>query len=440
MMGDDYTAAAEAANFDSQRERILAEDILWSLGPDWIVLHGRGVGPFVKRLEAFYNAEREEGINVMERLLGTDKLNSDQERYLKKAYSRLLDLHFGAGELRIKDHDNVETYVKSLSNLRGRKVDVIFAFPYENPDHQLIELGLVGDTLLRTGINFCDIYLLGIPYMREDKKDEGRVPLSAKAIFNIIETTFKDRLRRIVTMDLHAAQEQGFIDRPVDHLTFRYDFARYLLSDAYKNEHPEGVGAVCALDPGAAKSAEKLAALLSDGSSKDVNLVVLPKKGRKKHGIAEIDGGATDISSRVSGRNVAVMEDMIGTGGSVVEGVDVLMSRGAKSVTIGAAHGYFNSKKDEETGEILTIAEDILRKTGAKVVVTDTIPRSPAYYEENKDWLVALTEAHYFAQVMIANRLNFSVSRIIRRKEEAIRHAVKTGESMDISDLILRMD
>ncbi|MBW2993276.1 ribose-phosphate diphosphokinase [Candidatus Woesearchaeota archaeon] len=432
-----YKEAIDAAGFTSKKERNLAEDILSSLEPNWIVLYGRGVGPFAKRLEKFYGMEKEAGLNVMERLLNQeDMLSSDRIRYLKKAHSRLLDLEFGAGELYIKNHDNVETYVKSLSNLRGRKVDVVFTFPYQDPDHQLVELILIGDTLVRTGINFCDLYLLWIPYMREDKKDEGRVPISAKAIFNTIKEAFKERLRRVVTMDLHASQEQGFIDKPVDHITFRQSYAEYLLSEKYKADHPGGVGVVAALDAGGAKSAEKLAKLFST-KEKKIPSLVLPKKEREEHGIARIDPKtAADISSKVKGKNVAAIEDMIGTGGSIDEANKIFMECGANSFTVGAAHGFFNNKKDEN-GNVLVVAEERLRKTGARIVIADTVPREMGYYEKNKDWLTPLTEAHYFAQVMIANRLNFSISKIIRRKEEAIRHAVETGKPTDISDLLL---
>ena len=188
--------------------------------------------------------------------------------------------------------------------------------------------------------------LLG--YSRQDKKHQGREPITARLIFDLFQAAGADR---IMTVDLHAAQEQGFFDGPVDHLT-----AMPVLLDYVRNNMPLENTTIVSPDAGRIKVSEQWAAKLGG-----LPLAFIHKTRdttRPNHAVAH------GIIGEVEGRECVVVDDIIDTAGTICEAVRTLREAGAKSVTLVATHGLLSGPAVER-----------LRDCGAReIVLTDTVP------------------------------------------------------------------
>lgn len=181
-------------------------------------------------------------------------------------------------------------------------------------------------------------------YARQDRKHEGRVPITAKLVANLITTAGANR---VLTMDLHATQIQGFFDIPVDHL-----FAAPVLVKHVKERNDKDLVAV-APDPGSIKLAHTLSNRLNAG-------LALVEKRR----LSDSTVVAGNVVGDIEGKNVVIADDMITTAGSMTEAVKAVRLRGAKWVTVMATHPVFVK------GALRRLAES----KPDEVVVTDTIP------------------------------------------------------------------
>lgn len=411
----------------SEEEYGLAEDILDNLGPNRLVLANRAAkeSGFIQRLQEHYETERKRQLKVMDAMLTTRKIPTDRQDQLKDTYDELKELEFGLGKLDIKDHNNNEIYVRSFSNVRGRHVDLIGLIGWDTLHADFKEVQLMGDMLLRAGVEKVDLYLPYIPYQREDKKDEGRVPIAAKQVFNDIKNSFQDRLERLVTFELHAPQSQGYLDIPVDHLNCNNLFANYVLSDHFQEKYAGKEFVVVSPDVGHAKYAKKFAELLG------VNYVIIDK-GREAHGEASVND--RNIEEKVKDKICLMTDDMCDTGGTLMRAYDNIMSYGAAGVVAMAGHAIFSPKADGIP------VERKFQESGIHVVVTDTLPRfTPEHYKENEDWLTVLTVTKKLAKVMIANRLNSSVGAVIDRNRSNIYRAREKKESTYIEDVVVNV-
>ncbi|GAG40502.1 unnamed protein product, partial [marine sediment metagenome] len=181
-------------------------------------------------------------------------------------------------------------------------------------------------------------------YARQDRKAEGRVPITAKLVANLITTAGADR---VLAIDLHAQQLQGFFDIPVDHLTGELVLNKYFRSKKI------GDLAVVSPDVGNIKLAARYAAHLGG------ELAIVHKK--------RISGSkveAQEIIGEVKGKNILMCDDMITTAGTVCSAAELVKKRGAEKIYVGATHGVFASKALERLSQALI----------DEVVVTDTIP------------------------------------------------------------------
>ncbi len=183
-------------------------------------------------------------------------------------------------------------------------------------------------------------------YARQDRKAEGRVPITAKLVANLITTAGADR---VLAIDLHAQQLQGFFDIPVDHLTGG------LVLNKYFRDKKIGDLAVVSPDVGNIKLAARYAAHLGG------ELAIVHKKRMSG---SEVQ--AREIIGDVQGKNVLMCDDIIATAGTVCDAAKLVKQRGAKKVYVGATHGVFAGKALEKLSQA-PIDE---------VVVTDTIPLS----------------------------------------------------------------
>ena len=313
-------------------------------------------------------------------------------------------------ERKIKQHRDGEFFVQIQENVREKDVHLFHKFNDKNLD--LIELFIMGDALKRSGVNSVTAYLPYIPYQRQDKKDDGRVPITAKLIFDLISASMGKRLKRLVTFDLHARQEQGHFDGPLDELSAVPEFARYYrhrFREEYATERP-GV-MVISPDAGGAKRAEYLAGLLG------TQYLVLDKK-RTGHGEAET---RFYLPADVKNKKVILVDDIIDSGSSLVGEyennkpgpVQYLQSREAE-VYICATHAVLSQKNG-------ITAEERFRRAGAPVLFTDSIPpKYPGYYEENKDWMGIISLDYAMAKAFYCNQVGESISTFLDRREKVL--------------------
>jgi ribose-phosphate pyrophosphokinase len=232
-------------------------------------------------------------------------------------------------------------------NVRG--ADVFIIQPTCPPtDKNLMELLIMLDTFNRASAERVTAVIPYFGYARSDKKDRPRVPIAAKLVANLITTAGAER---ILTIDLHAAQIQGFFDIPVDHL-----YAAPVMVN-YFRENPIQDLIVVAPDTGGAERARAYAKRLESG-------LALCDKRREKANVAEV----MNIVGDVRDKNCLIIDDMCDTGGTICKVAEAVHKAGASSVMAAFSHGVLSGKA------IDNIKNSVLEK----VVVTNTIPLSEA--------------------------------------------------------------
>lgn len=247
------------------------------------------------------------------------------------------------GNVKIKQFANGEIYVRFLESVRG--ADVFLVQSVCAPvNSTLMELLIMVDAAKRASARTITAVISHYGYARQDKKSAAREPITAKLVADLLTTAGVDR---VITMDLHQGQIQGFFEQAVNHLT-----ALPILADYFESLGLEDL-VVVSPDVGRVKVAKKFADMLGAG------LAVL-HKGRPEHNVAEI----THIIGEVDGKVCIMSDDMIDTGGSVTEGAKALVNAGAREVYVTATHGIFSPPAYDRIDEA-PITE---------VVVTNTVP------------------------------------------------------------------
>lgn len=248
------------------------------------------------------------------------------------------------GGARIDRFPDGEKVIRVEDDVRGRDCFVIQSTC--NPvDEYLVELLIYLDCLRRASAKRVTAVIPYFGYARQDRKAEGRVPITAKLVANLITTAGADR---VLAIDLHAHQLQGFFDIPVDHLTGELVLSRYFRDRKIDNL------TVVSPDVGNIKIASRYASHLGG------ELAIVHKR-RLTGGEVE----AHEIIGEVEGRNILMCDDIIATAGTVCSAVRLVKERGAGKIYVGATHGVFAERALERLGEV-PIDE---------VVVTDTIPQ-----------------------------------------------------------------
>ncbi len=246
---------------------------------------------------------------------------------------------------------NNECRIEIRENVRGAEVFVLQSIcnsPAGSVNDSLMELLLMIDALRRASANRITAVVPYYGYAKQDKKTKGREPISAKLVANMLETAGAERL---VTLDLHAAQIQGFFNIPVDNLTAAPTLCNYL-----KNQGLQGNNVVVVSpDAGGVPRAETFAKRLKS------SLAVIIKR-RPQPDVSEVTGIVGDVQGKVA----VVVDDMISTGGTLVKAAEALINEGATDVYTLATHGIFAGDA------IKQFANSPIRQ----VIVTDTIPRN----------------------------------------------------------------
>ena len=211
-----------------------------------------------------------------------------------------------------------EIDVQVNENVRGNDVFIVQSTSPPVNDN-IMELLILIDAVRRASADRITAVIPYFGYARKDRKDEGRVPITAKLIANLLAVA---GVNRVLTVDLHAPQIQGFFDIPVDHL-----YAAPVIREHFAAQHLEDI-TVVAPDVGSSKMARGYAERLGG------DLAIVDK--RRISGDT-VETGA--VIGTVEGRNVLMIDDMISTAGSITEAATVVRKLGAKSVRIAASHG-----------------------------------------------------------------------------------------------------
>jgi ribose-phosphate pyrophosphokinase len=256
------------------------------------------------------------------------------------------ELDLPLGRVKLSTFANGEIYCRYEESVRGADVFIVQTL-YDRVNDYLMELLVMVDALKRASAERITAVIPHYGYARQDKKTQSREPITAKLVADLLMTA---GVHRVVTMDLHAGQIQGFFDCPVDHLTALPVLLGYF-KERFGNEMSEW--AVCSPDVGRVKTAKKAADILG------ADLAVL-HKSRPEHNVAKI----AEVIGDVRNKNVLIIDDMIDTAGTVVNGVEALKKSGAKKIYVAATHGLFSGPARERL-ENANIEE---------IVVTDTVP------------------------------------------------------------------
>lgn len=253
-------------------------------------------------------------------------------RYLKVSLMKAEVGTFSDGEIRIEIEENT----------RGADAFVIQSTCPPVNDN-LMELLIMIDALRRASARRITAVIPYYGYARQDRKIKPRVPITAKLVANLIATA---GVNRILVMDLHAGQIQGFFDIPVDHL-----FAAPTLISYFKKKIENLV--VVAPDPGAVERAAAFAKRLK------APLAIIDKR-RPEPGIAKV----FSVIGSVRGKNTVLVDDMIDSGGSVIESARILAEQGAKSIYVSCTHPVFSDSA------VKKLQESPIRE----IIITNTIP------------------------------------------------------------------
>ena len=232
-------------------------------------------------------------------------------------------LHLGVGHLVLDDFPDGEIQCKIEDDVRGR--DVFLIQPTSPPvNTNLMELLVMIDCCKRASAERVTAVLPYYGYARQDRKDEGRVPITAKLVANLITRAGADR---VLTMDLHAAQIQGFFDVPVDHL-----YAAPVLNEYFQRRQLVGDKlVVVSPDEGSIKRAVGHVKRLGG------SLAIVDKRRSSAHETSQ----ENLIGGPVEGRTAILFDDMISTAGSICGAAELVHRAGAEKIYVAATHGVF---------------------------------------------------------------------------------------------------
>ncbi len=278
---------------------------------------------------------------------------------------------------------NGETHCRFSESIRGSDVFIVQshgAFEGGSINDAIMEHLIMVDAARRASAKLITAVMPFYGYARQDRKAEGREPITARLVADLFDTA---GAKRLVSVDLHSGQIQGFFNGPVDHLT-----AMPVLVDRLREMGPNLV--VVSPDAGRVKVAERYSQQLH------ADLAIVHKrriKGEKN--VAE----AKDIVGEVRGRHCVLIDDMIDTAGTICQGAELLKDRGAATVSAAATHGLFSGPAIDR------LKNSVLEN----VIVTDTLPMPS---EKRFDRLEVLTVANVIADAIRAVFEDTSVSQI----------------------------
>ncbi|MFH1198441.1 MAG: ribose-phosphate pyrophosphokinase [bacterium] len=290
---------------------------------------------------------------------------------LAKKVSEYLNIPLGG--IDSKKFSDGGIWVKFKENIRGHDVYIIQST--HPPAENIIELLIMLDAAKRASAKRITAVIPYFGYARQDRKDQPRVAITSKLIANLITVAGADR---VITMDLHAAQIQGFFDIPFDHL-----YASKIFTDLFRSDSKNLV--VASPDIGGTKMARSYATRLHAG------LIVIDKR-RPSHNLAEV----MNIIGDVEGKDVLIVDDMIDTGGTLVAAAVALKEKGACEIYSAITHPLLSG----------TAIEKIENSPIKKLYVSDSIP----LYSYSGTKIEVKTASELLAEAIIRTHRNESIS------------------------------
>lgn len=291
-------------------------------------------------------------------------------------------LGLALGKLELSQFANGELYARPLESVRGADCFVLQSHSSPVNDHIMEQLITI-DALNRASARRITAVMPFFGYARQDKKVLPREPITARLVGDLFMTAGADRL---VSVDLHTGQLQGFIQKPFDHLT-----AIPMIAD-YVSGQIDGRIAVLSPDAGGVKRAERYARRLGDASV----AFIYKRRDPNEHNVSQ----ALSMAGRVKGKHVVIVDDMIDTAGTVCNAAEMMREYGAITVRIAATHAILSDP-----------AIDRLKNAPVdEVIVTNTLPVSPDALALDK--LRVLSIAPILAEALQAIFMDSSVSEI----------------------------
>lgn len=271
---------------------------------------------------------------------GIRLFTGNANRSLAEAIAKALETKIGDGE--VTKFSDGETWVEIKENVRGADVYVVQPTSYPANDH-LMELLIMIDALKRASADRITAVIPYYGYARQDRKVSPRTPISSKLVADLITSAGANR---ILTMDLHAGQIQGFFNIPVDHL-----FAKPVLIEYLKKAFKDDV-VVVAPDAGGAERARSFAKLIHSPMAMIDKRRTKPNESEVMHVIGEVEG-----------KKAVIVDDIIDTGGTMVKAAEALKKRGATGVYACCTHPVLSGKA----------VENLNASSIEELIVTDTI-------------------------------------------------------------------
>jgi len=261
------------------------------------------------------------------------------------------------GKCEIKSFSDGEIWAKFSDNVRG--CDVYIVQSTNPPAENLLELLILMDAARRASARKVNAVIPYFGYARQDRKDQPRVSITAKLVANLLTQAGADR---IITMDLHAPQIQGFFDIPVDHL-----YSSAVLVRHFKKMRLSNL-AVASPDVGGIKMARAYAKRL------EADLILIDKR-RPRQNEAEV----MNIIGEVKGKNILIVDDLVDTAGTMCNAVEALKAAGARDVYAACTHAVLSGSalerlKGSELKQMI-VTDSIPIHTGAKKVVVESVAR-----------------------------------------------------------------
>lgn len=273
-------------------------------------------------------------------------ISGNSNRALAEAISAYLNIPLT--QAKVKRFADMEVFVEIMENVRGEDCFFIQSTSYPANDH-LMELLIAIDALKRGSARRITAVVPYFGYARQDRKTGGRTPISAKLVANLLTKAGVDR---VLTMELHAGQIQGFFDIPVDNLIVAPVFVPHI-EEKFNGEK------ICIVSPdvGGVVRARALAKRL------DADLAIIDKR-REKAGVSEV----MNVIGEVDGKICIMVDDIIDSGGTLCNAAGALKEQGAKEVHAYVVHGVLSG------GAVARVSASPLEK----LVITDTIPPTEA--------------------------------------------------------------
>lgn len=281
-----------------------------------------------------------------------------------------------------------EILVKSNTTVRGMDV-FLFQSTSCPVNDNLMELLIAIDSLKRASANSITVIIPYFGYARQDRKAKGREPITCKLVANFLQ---KAGATKVILIDIHSEQTQGFFDIPVDTMT-----ASCVLFNEFRKNNPNIIKnlTVVAPDYGAVKKVRKISEILN------VNLAIMDKR-RPQPNVVEI----SNVLGDVEGRDCLLLDDMIDTGGTILQNIELLKKHGCKKIFVVATHGVFSNNAIEK----FKVALD--KELINELYIADTIEQNTLIKHPN---IKVVNLSNFYAEILEAQINHNSVSKIYKK-------------------------